>query len=107
MKLIHPGMKARLSDGSTAMVTDVLIDALDGAERYVVLSANGYFGPDVVAPISSVWRVDDHVHGEISSQEMAFLPHFVPLDYCRDNGLCSRAAASHGAGWHHTHSVSS
>ena len=47
MKPIYPGMKARMSDGSTATVTDVLIDRREHAPRLLVLSANGYFGPDV------------------------------------------------------------
>jgi hypothetical protein len=101
MKFIHPGMKACMADGGTATVTDVLIDPHDGGERYVVLCANGVFGPDVVVPFSAVWRVDDHVHLTLSSHDVATSPCFTPVLYCREQGLCSRAAGQRGAGWHH------
>ena len=34
-----------------------------------MLSANGYFGPDVVAPFSAIWRVDDDVHLSLSESD--------------------------------------
>ena len=46
MEPIYLGMKARLIDGAECRVTDVLIDPRDGAEHYIALSANGFFGPD-------------------------------------------------------------
>lgn len=100
MKVIHPGMKACLSGGGTATVTDVLIDPHDGTERCLVVNANGYFQPDVVVPIAAVWRVDELVHLALTSDEVGALPQFTPVRYCREMGLCSRGAAQRGRGWH-------
>jgi hypothetical protein len=97
MKPIYPGMKARMSDGSTATVTDVLIDRREHAPRLLVLSANGYFGPDVVAPFSAIWRVDDEVHLSLSGSEVAALPHFNLYEHCHVDGLSSRSAWRYGA----------
>ena len=100
MKVIHPGMKVCMADGGMTTVTDVLVDPHDGRERCLVVNANGYFEPDVVVPIEAVWRVDEHVHLTLSCDEVVALPQFTPLRYCRDMGLCSRAAAQRGSGWH-------
>jgi hypothetical protein len=102
MKPIDPGMKARMSDGSTATVTDVLIDCKDHTPQYLVLSAHGYFGPDVVAPYSAVWRVDDDVHLALTGSEVAALPHFDLYEHCHVRGLCSRSAWRYGE---HRHAV--
>jgi hypothetical protein len=104
MKPIDPGMKARMSDGSTATVTDVLIDCNDHTPHYLVLSANGYFGPDVVAPYSAVWRVDDDVHLTLTRSEVAALPHFDLYEHCHVSGLCSATAWRYGE---HRHVVPS
>ena len=97
MRPIYPGMKARMSDGSTATVTDVLIDCKDHTPQYLVLSANGYFAPDVVAPYSAVWRVDDEVHLALTGSEVAALPHFDLYEHCHVDGLSSRSAWRYGA----------
>lgn len=101
MKPIQPGMKVHMSDGGTATVTDVLIDPRDAGERYVVLSAHGYFGPDVVAPAAAVWLVDDHVHVALTCAELETLPPFEAGAYLEQEGLCSRAASQHGPHHHH------
>jgi hypothetical protein len=97
MRPIYPGMKARMSDGSTATVTDVLIDRYDHTPRLLVLSANGYFGPDVVAPFTAVWRVDDDVHLALTGSEVASLPRFNLYEHCRVGGFSSRSAWRCGA----------
>ena len=97
MKPVYPGMKARMSDGSTATVTDVLIDHREHAPRLLVLSANGYFGPDVVAPFSAIWRVDDEVHLSLDGSEVAALPHFNLYEHCHVEGFSSRSAWRYGA----------
>jgi hypothetical protein len=97
MRPVYPGMKARMSDGGTAMVTDVLVDRQEHTPRLVVLSANGYFGPDVVAPFSAIWRVDDEVHLSLSGSEVAALPHFNLYEHCHLGGFSSRSAWRHGA----------
>lgn len=101
MKYIHPGMKACMTGGDSAIVTDVLLDPHDGAERYLVVNVDGFFQPDVVVPISAVWCVDEQVHLALSSHDTGTLPRFTPVRYCRDMGLCSRGAVQRGAGWHH------
>lgn len=95
MKPIQPGMKACASDGSRCAVVDVLVDPHDGTEHDVVLSAHGYFGPDVVAPLSAVWCVDDRVHLDLSATDVTTLPPYHHETYCRAHGLFSRAAARH------------
>jgi hypothetical protein len=97
MRPIYPGMKARMIDGSTAMVTDVLIDRNDHTPRYVVLSAHGYFGPDVLVPFSAVWRVDNDVHISLNGSEVAAAPRFDLYEHCHVGGLASRSAWRHGA----------
>lgn len=97
MKPMYPGMKARMVDGSTITVTDILIDRGTHALRYLVLSANGYFGPDVLAPASTVWRVDDWVHLTLTGSEVAALPRFDHYEHCRSGDLCSRSAWRYGA----------
>lgn len=94
MRAIYPGMVARLTDGTVVRVTDVLIDRAEHAPRYLVLNPWGYFGPHVLAPFSSVWRVDDSVHLVLTGSEVAGLPHF---DHYGVSGLCSRAAWRYGA----------
>jgi hypothetical protein len=97
MKPIYPGMNVRMSDGSTATVTDVLIDRHEHTPRLLVLSANGYFGPDVVAPFSAIWRVDDDVHLALTGSEVAALPHFNLYEHCHVDGFSSRSAWRYGA----------
>ena len=97
MRPIYPGMKARMSDGSTATVTDVLIDSKDHTTQYLVLSANGYFGPDVLVPFSALWRVDEEAHVSLSGSEVAALPRFDLYEHCHVGGLASRSAWRHGA----------
>lgn len=100
MKPMYPGMKARLSDGAAITVTDILIDRNTHALRYLVLSANGYFGPDVLAPASNVWRVDDHIHLSLTSEEVAALQAFDHYAHCRTGDLSSRSAWRYGAARH-------
>ncbi len=97
MKPIIPGMKARFSDGGTATVTDVLIRRSDHTAQYVVLSAWGYFGPDALVPFSAIWRIDDAVHLNLASSDIAALPTYNHFEHCGPNGLCSRSAYRHGA----------
>lgn len=97
MKPVYPGMKARMSDGSNATVTDVLIDRNDHTTRYLVLSANGYFGPDVLAPFSAVWRVDEEAHLSLTGSEVTALPRFDLYEHCHVGGLSSRSAWRYGA----------
>ena len=103
MRPMYPGMKARTSDGGVATVTDILIDRRSHELRYLVLSANGYFGPDVLAPSSAVWRVDEAVHLALTSGDVATLPRFDHYEHCRSGDLCSRSAWRYGAnrqgGW--------
>ena len=62
-----------------------------------MLSANGYFAPDVVAPFSAIWRVDDAVHLSLDGSEVAALPHFDLYEHCHVDGFSSRSAWRHGA----------
>lgn len=95
MKPIYPGMTAHLSDGSPTTVVDVLIDVRTGHEQYLVLAANGLFGPDVVVPAATVWLVDDDVHLTLTPQEAAALPLAASLPVGPAVGLSSRAAHAH------------
>lgn len=97
MKTIRPGMQARLIDGSVALVSDVLIDRATHEARFVVLCAHGYFGPDVLAPIGEVWRVDDAVHLALTMNDVLAMPRYDHFMHSRAAGLCSRAAWMHGA----------
>lgn len=99
MKPIYIGTRARTSDGVVCSVVDVLIDPNSGRECYLVLGANGFFGPDVVAPIASVWRVDDCVHLTLTCQELCALPTFNHLTSCQEAGVCSCASIRHGVRW--------
>ena len=97
MKTIYPGMKARLIDGGIATVADVLIGRDDRVSRYVVLSTRGYFGPNVLAPISSVWRVDDAVHLALTTDDVIHLPKYDHYAHMRAGGMYSRSAWRYGA----------
>jgi hypothetical protein len=90
-------MKARFADGGAATVTDVLIRRSDHTAQYVVLSANGYFGPDVLVPFSAVWRVDDAVHLAVRTDEIAALQRYNHYEHCKASGLCSRSVFRYGA----------
>lgn len=89
-------MKARLTDGSVATVVDVLIDYRERAARYVVLNTRGYFGPDVLVPLSAVWRVDDAVHLALTTKDLATLPCYDHYVHSHVGGLCSRSAWRYG-----------
>lgn len=92
MKLIVPGMKAHLADGSIVEIVDVASDAHTGHEPYLVLAAHGLFGPDVAAPITSIWRVDKDVHLALSAKEAAALPRVVPPTHAhRERGYIAWA----------------
>lgn len=101
MKPIYLGMDVRLAQGELCHVADVLIDPCDGSERYVVLDVNGFFGPDVVVPVSAIWLVDTCVHMTISAADLASLPHYDATAFCRDTGLRSCACVRHGFHWPH------
>jgi hypothetical protein len=82
MRLIYAGMKARLADGTAIPVRGVLLHPTTGALSYVVVGANGLFGPDVLAPAASIWLVDDAgVHLAVTAQEAAGLPAFHPFAF--------------------------
>ena len=78
MKLVYPGMLAHLADGSTVQVTDVVSDGRTGCGPSLVLATHGLFGPDVVAPITAVWRVDEDVHLRLTVEAARQLPRFEP-----------------------------
>ena len=99
MKPICLGAEVRLARGATCHVTDVLIDPRDGAQRYIALNVNGFFGPDVVAPVSAVWLVDDCVHVDLSVDDLPSLPRYNAATYCRETGLRRCAAVRHGYHW--------
>jgi hypothetical protein len=101
MNRVYVGMPARLADGTVCQVTDVLIDPRDGRVDDVVLDANGYFGPDVVAPISAVWLVDGCVHLSLTCADLAVLPRYNAQSFCRESGLRSCAMVRHGFHWPH------
>ena len=90
MKAVHAGRTARLADGGTGTIGDVLVDAGTGEERYIVLSVDGYWGPLRVAPASTVWRVDEQVHLGLSCHEAATLPLYEPAAYGAAAGLRRR-----------------
>jgi hypothetical protein len=96
MKPIYPGMKAQLAQGGTAAVVDVLYDPDDGTRRALVISINGYFGPDVVVPISAVWHVDEQVHLALTKADVADLSHHDPAHYGEATGRHGRAHTAHG-----------
>ena len=96
MRAILPGMTARLIDGTVTKVVDVLIDNRQRTVQYVVLGINGYFGPDVLAPCSTVWRVDNAVHLALTKEDLASLPLFDHYTHHRLGGLCSRSAWRYG-----------
>jgi hypothetical protein len=96
MKPIYPGMKAQLAQGGTAAVVDVLYDPDDGTRRALVISINGYFGPDVVVPATAVWHVDEQVHLALTKADAADLPRHDPAHYSGGAGSYSRAHAAHG-----------
>ena len=96
MRHAHPHMLARLSDGATTSVIDVLTDAVTGEERYLVLRVNGYWGQDVVAPYSTVWCVDADVHVALSGVEAATLPTYDPGLHGPAAGLHSRLHVASG-----------
>ena len=97
MKTMYPGMKARLIDGGITSVTDILISREDHSARFVVLSPHGYFGPDVLAPVSAVWRVDEAVHLTLTADDLEALPRYDHYAHCRPAGLYSRSAWRYGA----------
>lgn len=96
MKIVHPGMTARLADGGTGTISDVLVDAASGEERYVVLSVDGYWGPLRVAPSSAVWRVDEQVHLSLTCGEVVVLPLFDLTTYGAAAGLRRRLQTTGG-----------
>jgi hypothetical protein len=96
MRAIFPGMTARLNSGVAIPVTDVLLDTRTHALRYLVLSPNGYFGQDVLAPAATIMFVDDDVHLALTNDELVQLPYYDHYAY-RADGLCSRSAYRHGA----------
>ncbi len=96
MRAIFPGMTARLNSAAAIPVTDVLLDTRTHALRYLVLSPNGYFGRDVLAPAATIMFVDDDVHLALTNDELVHLPCYDHYAY-RADGLCSRSAYRHGA----------
>lgn len=97
MKQVHPGMMVCLTDGGTGTVTDVLVDAQTGEERYLVLSVDGYWGPLRVAPSSTVWQVGEQVHLGLTGHEAATLPVFAATAYGPTAGLRRRMPTTDGA----------
>lgn len=77
MRYIYAGMTAYLKDGRTATVAGVLLDPETHERRYVVLAANGLFGPDVLVPFSAVWLIDENLHLDLTCAELAGLPAFL------------------------------
>lgn len=96
MRAIFPGMTARLNSGAAISVTDVLLDRRTHALRYLVLSPNGCFGRDVLAPAARILFVDDDVHLKLTNDELRQLPFYDHYAY-RADGLCSRSAYRYGA----------
>ena len=96
MRVIFPGMTARLNSGVAIPVTDVLLDMRTHALRYLVLSPNGCFGQDVLAPAATILFVDNDVHLALTDNELVQLPCYDHYAY-RADGLCSRSAYRHGA----------
>jgi hypothetical protein len=96
MKLVYPGMKACLTGGGTGTVVDVLIEIQTGLEKYVVLDVDGYYGPHRVAPISTVWRVDEHAHLSLTPDEAIALPLYDPHIHGQGAGLHSRPRLTSG-----------
>lgn len=101
MAPIYPGMKVHMTDGATAVIIDVLINPDTLTERYIVLSARGIFGPNVIAPCSNVWHVDDCVRVNLTSADVAALPVFESVTSLQESGLVSRATGQHANGGHH------
>lgn len=97
MNLLYHGMTVCLTDGCTGTVVDILIDARTGKDRYIVLSVDGYFGPNRVAPFSTVWHVDERSHLALTSHEAAALPRFNAKAYGEEAGLRSRPHSTIGA----------
>ncbi|HZS86768.1 MAG TPA: hypothetical protein VFE42_04655 [Chloroflexota bacterium] len=99
MKPIVIGMKALLSDGAMCTVMDVWIDPHNGTERFLVLDANGYFGPDVAVPVSRVRLVDECVHLDLNSAELCVQPLAHDLAMGEGRTLRSCAAVRYRAHW--------
>lgn len=97
MKRIETGMKVHTTDRGMATVMGLLVDQSNPGQGYLVLEANGYFAPDVVAPLSAVWLVDDCVHLTLSSEEVAALPTIDQFEDCFVMGL-SRTST-----WRYSH----
>ena len=81
---IHPGMTARLLDGGTAAVVDVVIHPTRQMEPLLVLRVDPLLGPTVVASYTVVSHVDGWVHLTMSTHEARALPAFDPLRHRRD-----------------------
>jgi hypothetical protein len=99
MKPIYPGTKVQLAQGGTAAVVDVLYDPDDGTRRALVISINGYFGPDVVVPVAAVWHVDEQVHLALTKADAADLPHHDPVHHVGGTGWHSHAHAASFPRW--------
>jgi hypothetical protein len=95
MKYIYAGMKAYTTDGHVMPVRGVLLDADTYERRYLVLAANGLFGPDVQVPFSVVWLIDDAVHLNLTLVEISALPAFHRF------GHADSATAALEPAWHY------
>jgi len=96
MKRVYPGMKACLTGGASGTIVDVLVDVHTGEERSLVLSVDGYYGPQRVTPISVVWEVDEQAHLTLTPEEASGLPLFDPHVHGLEGGLHSRPHLTSG-----------
>lgn len=80
---IRPGMTARLIDGGTVTVVDVLDATASRRCRLLVLRTDSLTGRKVVAPYSAVSYVSGPVHLSLSMRQVLALPAFDPIRHRR------------------------
>ncbi len=93
------GLAVTATDGPAGRIDDVLSHKESGLPAYLVVSAKGFFGHDVVTPFESVESVDDDgVHLRLTRAALHGEPAYDPARHGEASGLISASAAHYKSG---------
>jgi len=87
------GVAVTATDGPAGRIDDVLSHVESGLPAYLVVSAKGFFGHDVVTPYGLVERVDAAgVHLRLTRAALQAEPAYDPARHGESAGLTSASA---------------
>lgn len=96
---VKVGLAATATDGPAGRIADVLSQKESGLPAYLVVSASGFFGHDVVTPYESVESVDDAgVHLRLTRAALHAEPAYDPARHGESSGLISANAVRYKGG---------